>query len=59
MNLVGKIFVVLIFVLAFVFLAFSMTLFMPQRNFREVVIASRTKSRPTSRWARKHPVGEC
>ena len=38
MNLVGKIFVVLIFVMSLVFMAFAMAVYATHRNWREVVI---------------------
>ena len=41
MNLVGKIFVVLIFVMSVVFMSFAMAVYTVQRNWREVVMLSR------------------
>ena len=38
MNLVGKIFVVLIFVMSVVFMSFAMAVYTVQRNWREVVV---------------------
>lgn len=40
MNLVGKIFVVLIFVMSLVFMAFAMAVYATHRNWREIVILS-------------------
>lgn len=40
MNLVGKIFVVLIFVMSMVFMSFAMAVYTVQRNWREVVMLS-------------------
>ena len=38
MNLVGKIFVVLILVMSVVFMAFAMAVYATHRNWREVVV---------------------
>jgi hypothetical protein len=43
MNLVGKIFVVLIFVMALVFMAMTMAVYTTQRNWREVVMLEQEK----------------
>jgi hypothetical protein len=42
MNLIGKIFVVAIFVLSLVFMAFSMAIYSTHKNWREAVVAPNT-----------------
>ena len=44
MNLVGKIFVVLIFVMSLVFMAFAMAVYATHRNWREEVTRPRERS---------------
>ena len=51
MNLVGKIFVVVILVMSVVFMAFAMAVYATHRNWREVVM------RPRSKSARQGPLG--
>jgi len=46
MNLVGKIFVVVILVLCLVFMALAMSVYTAQRNWREVVMLERDKVTP-------------
>ena len=46
MNLVGKIFVVFIFVMSLVFMAFAMAVYTTQQNWREVVmLAGQSRAR--------------
>jgi hypothetical protein len=46
MNLVGKIFVIVIFVLCLVFMALTMAVYTAQRNWREVVMLEQDKVTP-------------
>jgi chromosome segregation ATPase len=54
MNLLGKAFVVAIFAAAVVFMAFSISLFMSQRNFRDIVMLEPDKVTPNSELGLKH-----
>jgi hypothetical protein len=54
MNLVGKVFVVLIFTAAVVFMAFSMALYTSQRNFRDIVILEQDKVTPNNELGLKN-----
>ena len=45
MNLVGKIFIVVIFVLCLVFMALTMAVYTTQRNWREVVMLPKDQAR--------------
>ena len=48
MNLVGKIFVVLILVMSVLFMAFAMAVYATHRNWREVVVNE--QATPDNRW---------
>jgi len=56
MNLVGKVFLVLIFVMALAFMAFSMALYMStsQRNWRDVVIQKQDQVTPNKDLGLEH-----
>jgi len=54
MNLLGKSFVVAIFAAAVVFMAFSISLFMSQRNFRDIVTLEPDKVTPNNELGLKH-----
>lgn len=54
MNLLGKAFVVAIFAAAVVFMAFSISLFMSQRNFRDIVMLEPDKVTPNNELGLKH-----
>ena len=62
MNLVGKIFIVLIFVMSLVFMAFSMAVYATHRNWREVVVGkpkggySPNWTTPTSNWKNRETI---
>ena len=51
MNLVGKIFVVLIFVMSLVFMAFAMAVYATHRNWREEVTRPRERLAPAENSA--------
>ena len=51
MNLVGKIFVVVIFVMALVFMALTMAVYAAQRNWRDVVMLDQDKRSPARNLA--------
>ena len=52
MNLVGKIFVVLILVMSVLFMAFAMALYATHRNWREMVINEQASPDKPSRFIR-------
>ena len=58
MNLVGKIFVVLIFVMSVVFMAFAMAVYATHKNWREVVAALAGSGGPSKQLGLEVPVEE-